>query len=187
MLLYSNILKMEIGQFIEISFSEPLIISENPNPVQIEVNFKRHNFDCMLVVESPSLNDWNNTLNVVNVTVNATATGYITVTLNSKNYTAIVRDGKVEIIVPNVDGSKSELFDDIKNRYVQAGYKLPRLIFWNVNSRTQAIPLTENELGVALVSGFSQNVLKMVMSSKYDPYEVLIETITAPRYDRIHC
>ena len=79
------------------------------------------------------------------------------------------------------------LFDDIKNRYVQVGYKLPRLIFWNVNSRTQAIPLTENELGVALVSGFSQNVLKMVMSSKYDPYEVLIETITAPRYDRIHC
>ena len=79
------------------------------------------------------------------------------------------------------------LFDDIKNRYIQAGYKLPRLIFWNVNSRTQAIPLTENELGVALVSGFSQNVLKMVMSSKYDPYEVLIETITAPRYDKIIC
>jgi hypothetical protein len=79
------------------------------------------------------------------------------------------------------------LFDDIKNRYVQAGYKLPRLIFWNVNSRTQAIPLTENELGVALVSGFSQNVLKMVMSSKYDPYEVLVETITAPRYDKIIC
>lgn len=79
------------------------------------------------------------------------------------------------------------LFDDIKNRYIQAGYKLPRLIFWNVNSRTQAIPLTENELGVALVSGFSQNVLKMVMSSKYDPYEVLVETITAPRYDQIIC
>lgn len=79
------------------------------------------------------------------------------------------------------------LFDDIKNRYIQAGYKLPRLIFWNVNSRTQAIPLTENELGVALVSGFSQNVLKMVMSSKYDPYEVLIETITAPRYNQIIC
>jgi len=61
----NGFIKMEIGQFIEISFSEPLIIPENPNPVQIEVNFKRHNFDCMLVVESPSLNDWNNTLNVV--------------------------------------------------------------------------------------------------------------------------
>lgn len=79
------------------------------------------------------------------------------------------------------------LFDEIKARYNQAGYQLPRLIFWNVNSRTQAVPLVENDLGVALVSGFSQNVLKMVMSSKYDPYEVLIEIITAERYDPIIC
>ena len=78
------------------------------------------------------------------------------------------------------------LFDEIKERYNKAGYDLPKLIFWNVNSRTKTIPLTENELGVVLVSGFSQNVLKMVMSSKYDPYEVLIDTITAPRYDKIY-
>ena len=77
------------------------------------------------------------------------------------------------------------LFEIIAKRYDDAGYSLPKLIFWNVNSRTQTVPLTENELGVALVSGFSQNVLKMVMSSKYDPYEVLVETITAPRYARI--
>ena len=77
------------------------------------------------------------------------------------------------------------LFAEIKARYNSAGYDLPRLVFWNVNSRTGAIPLTENELGVALLSGFSQNVLKMAMSSKYDPYEVLIETLDSPRYDPI--
>lgn len=77
------------------------------------------------------------------------------------------------------------LFDEIKARYNSAGYDLPRLVFWNVNSRTGVIPLTENELGVALLSGFSQNVLKMAMSSKYDPYEVLIETLDSPRYDPI--
>lgn len=77
------------------------------------------------------------------------------------------------------------LFEGIKKRYEKAGYKLPKLIFWNVNSRTKTIPLTENELGVVLVSGFSQNVLKMVMSSKFDPYDVLIEMITSKRYDRI--
>jgi hypothetical protein len=79
------------------------------------------------------------------------------------------------------------LFEVIEKRYKDAGYSLPKLIFWNVNSRTQTIPLTENELGVALVSGFGQNVLKMVMSSKYDPYEVLVETITGPRYAQIKC
>lgn len=77
------------------------------------------------------------------------------------------------------------LFEVIAKRYADAGYKLPKLIFWNVNSRTQTIPLTENELGVVLVSGFSQNVLKMVMSNRYDPYQVLVETITGPRYDPI--
>ena len=77
------------------------------------------------------------------------------------------------------------LFEAIKEKYNNAGYDLPRLVFWNVNSRTGAIPLTQNELGVALLSGFSQNVLKMAMSSKYDPYEVLIETLDSPRYDPI--
>lgn len=77
------------------------------------------------------------------------------------------------------------LFEAIKEKYNNAGYDLPRLVFWNVNSRTGAIPLTQNELGVALLSGFSQNVLKMAMSSKYDPYEILIETLDSPRYDPI--
>ena len=77
------------------------------------------------------------------------------------------------------------LFDHIKELYEEKGYKLPKLIFWNVNSRTKTIPMVENELGVTLVSGFSQNVLRMVMSNKYDPYEVLIEQITSSRYDRV--
>ena len=77
------------------------------------------------------------------------------------------------------------LFEEIKERYNHYGYQLPKLIFWNVNSRTKTIPLLENDLGVTLVSGFSQNVLKMVMSNKYDPYEVLIETITSKRYDKV--
>ena len=87
----------------------------------------------------------------------------------------------------DIESLSKTLFDEIKDKYSKAGYTLPKLIFWNVNSRTKTIPLTENELGVALISGFSQNVLKMVMSGHYDPYEILIETITDKRYDRIIC
>ena len=60
------------------------------------------------------------------------------------------------------------LFDEIRNRFNHVDYDLPKLIFWNVNSRTKTIPLIENELGVTLVSEFSQNTLKMVMSKKFD-------------------
>ena len=77
------------------------------------------------------------------------------------------------------------LFESIKEDYANAGYLLPKLIFWNVNSRTKTIPLIENDLGVTLVSGFSQNVLKMVMSDKYDPYDVLKEQLDSERYDNI--
>ena len=74
------------------------------------------------------------------------------------------------------------LFDVIAKKYADAGYKMPRLVFWNVNSRTGTIPVKENELGVALVSGFSVNIVKMVMSGKTDPYECLLETLNSERY-----
>ena len=74
------------------------------------------------------------------------------------------------------------LFEIIAQRYADAGYQLPRLVFWNVNSRTGTVPVKENELGVALVSGFSVNIIKMVMSNKLDPYECLLETLNSERY-----
>lgn len=77
------------------------------------------------------------------------------------------------------------LFQTIEAKFAEAGYKMPRLVFWNVNSRTNTIPVKENELGVALVSGFSVNVIKMVMSGKLDPYEVLVEQLMSPRYECI--
>ena len=76
----------------------------------------------------------------------------------------------------------STLFDTIAQKYAAHGYQLPRLVFWNVNSRTGAIPVKQNDLGVALVSGFSVNIAKMVMSGKTDPYECLLEQLNSERY-----
>lgn len=78
-----------------------------------------------------------------------------------------------------------KLFGVIAKEYADAGYKLPRMVFWNVNSRTGTIPVRENDLGVALVSGFSVNVCKMVMSGKLDPYECMLEVINSERYQPI--
>ena len=77
------------------------------------------------------------------------------------------------------------LFESIRKRFELYGYKLPRLIFWNVNSRTGTIPVKENDLGVALVSGFSPAVLQMVLSNKLDPYEVLLDILNKERYNII--
>lgn len=82
-------------------------------------------------------------------------------------------------------GSSNTLFEQISKEYRQSGYQLPRLIFWNVNSRTGTIPVKENELGVALVSGFSANIFKMVLSGELDPYQCLLAILNKERYDMI--
>lgn len=75
------------------------------------------------------------------------------------------------------------LFANIASKYARAGYKLPRLVFWNVNSRTGTFPIQENENGVALISGYSVNVAEMVMSDKLDPFEILKDTLE--RYSKV--
>jgi hypothetical protein len=77
------------------------------------------------------------------------------------------------------------LFDTISKKYAAYGYKLPRLVFWNVKSSTGTIPVKQNDLGVALVSGFSVNIVKMVMSNKLDPYECLLDALNVERYQAV--
>lgn len=83
------------------------------------------------------------------------------------------------------DDSFKTLFETIGDEYRQAGYKLPKLVFWNVCSRTGAIPLQENKNGVILVSGFNPTIASMVLSQKNDPYEVLLEKLNSTRYDAV--
>lgn len=84
-----------------------------------------------------------------------------------------------------VNKPTKRLFEVFAERYAEYGYKLPRLIFWNICSRTGTIPVKENDLGVALVSGFSPAVVKMVLSSSTDPLECLLEQINSERYSAV--
>lgn len=83
------------------------------------------------------------------------------------------------------DDLDEKLFKTIEGKFEASGYKLPRIVFWNILSRTRTIPLTQNELGVALVSGFSPTVLNMVLSNKLDPLEVLLDQLNSERYQAI--
>ena len=77
------------------------------------------------------------------------------------------------------------LFQTIKDRWTAAGYTMPEIVFWNVNSRTQTIPVTSNEAGVNLVSGFSVNNVKMILSGKLDPWSALKSVLDSGRYDAV--
>jgi len=81
---------------------------------------------------------------------------------------------------------RNALFESIKRKWQNAGYKLPRLVYWNVASGAKgAIPLQENEMGVALVSGYSPAIANMVFSTKLDPYEILVDALNVARYQPV--
>ena len=77
------------------------------------------------------------------------------------------------------------LFQTIKLRWLSAGYKMPEIVFWNVNSRTNTIPVSSNECGVILVSGFSVNNVKMILSGEINPWLALKSVLDSERYDAI--
>lgn len=76
-------------------------------------------------------------------------------------------------------------YKDIKGKYQFAGYKLPNIVFWNVNASGGNMPVQKDESGVALVSGFSPVIFKMAVEKK-TPEEVMLDTINNERYSVIN-
>jgi len=72
-------------------------------------------------------------------------------------------------------------FEAIKQKYASAGYEMPTLVFWNVDSRNNNVPVKQNEDGVILVSGCSPSIFKMVME-KTTPYKFMLNALNGERY-----
>lgn len=88
--------------------------------------------------------------------------------------------------VAGYNAHKQALMEKIRQKWNDAGYVLPRLIWWNIASRTGTVPMQQNlETGMILCSGYSQSQFKMLASNKTDPYDVLLEALDAPRYAKI--
>ena len=77
------------------------------------------------------------------------------------------------------------LFESIKTKWIKYGYTMPNIVFWNINSRTNTIPVTANECGVTLVSGYSVNNVKMVLSGDVNPWTALKSVLESDRYNAI--
>ena len=48
----------------------------------------------------------------------------------------------------------------VKQDYEDAGYSLPKIVFWNLANRSGGLPVKEKDNNTALVSGFSSSLLK---------------------------
>lgn len=77
-------------------------------------------------------------------------------------------------------------FEAIKTKYAAAGYKMPSIIFWNVNGDAGNVPVTMRDQNVGLVSGYSPSILKSVLQAKVlSPIELMLNTVNTERYSVI--
>lgn len=74
----------------------------------------------------------------------------------------------------------------IQKMFGDAGYKMPGIVYWNIQSRGENIPVSFNETETALVSGFSPSILKSLLKGEIvSPQQIMDETILSERYINI--
>lgn len=92
----------------------------------------------------------------------------------------IISDMEFDVVNPNQTN-----YEVIKEKYENSGYRKPNIVFWNVDAKSgKNVPVQQSEQGVALVSGFSPVIFKMVVENK-TPEQVMMDTINSDRYLKI--
>lgn len=94
------------------------------------------------------------------------------------------------LILSDMQFNSCARFDDsaiqmIARKYEEAGYKMPNIVFWNLNAH-ENVPVKFDERGVALVSGFSPTIVKSVLAADledFTPEAIMLKTLMSDRYD----
>lgn len=80
-------------------------------------------------------------------------------------------------------GNNVTLFENILQKFANAGYVMPELVFWNVNATSQQFPVSVNQTGTALVSGCSPSIFKNLLAGKdMTPYTMMLDVLNSERY-----
>lgn len=88
-------------------------------------------------------------------------------------------------------------YEMMKAHYAAAGYKIPRIIFWNLRAAEDKVTASAFDENVGLVSGFSPSGLKAILQGeeiqdevevepkKETPYELMMKVINGERYTAV--
>jgi len=72
----------------------------------------------------------------------------------------------------------------IERRYEAAGYTVPKVVFWNLNS-SGIVPVKSDKSGAALVSGFSPAIMASLLGAdveQFTPEGIMLKTVMSDRY-----
>ena len=74
----------------------------------------------------------------------------------------------------------------MKEEYEKAGYKLPKIVFWNLDAHF-GTPAQCDDDSVAMVSGFSPSIMKAVLNAEeFTPMDVMMEALKPIEIDYVN-
>lgn len=79
--------------------------------------------------------------------------------------------------------STATLMERISHKWLEHGYIMPKLVFWNVDARHNNIPMRDQD-GVTFVSGCSPVIYEMVLSGKTGQ-DMMFDKLNNERYKNI--
>ena len=74
------------------------------------------------------------------------------------------------------------LLEGIAKTWAYEGFKMPHLIFWNLDARQENIPALNGRF--SYISGFSMNMIETILSGK-DGYDLMLMKLDTERYSKI--
>ena len=82
------------------------------------------------------------------------------------------------------DGGSLTFTEEMRKRFADAGYEMPKLVYWNVDSRKDTFLASKNDTNTILVSGQSASTFKnLVKGIDLSAFEIMVQTLNDPRYD----
>lgn len=81
-----------------------------------------------------------------------------------------------------VGGRDVTAFEMMRAEYEKFGYRLPKIVFWNLNASNKSVPVTRHETGTAMVSGYSPSLLKGILSGGMTPEQIMLDVVMDDRY-----
>lgn len=81
------------------------------------------------------------------------------------------------------DETSQQMFERM---YSEAGYKMPKVVYWNIQSKSDNFPVHFDKRGTCLVSGFSPALLKNLLAGKdLTPVSMMLDVINSERYSKV--
>lgn len=79
-----------------------------------------------------------------------------------------------------VGRNNTTLFENIEAKWARYGYKMPKLIFWNVDARQNNIPMRDDG-NVSYISGFSPSIFEQVLKG-LSAWDLMMDKLDSDRY-----